>query len=444
MTLMNEIPKRKTKAAGQCIAALHSGSARPSEKSPRAGMHLPTSNGMHAGSDKSQGTDPRSFATPTRRVRPSEKGSQARPFVATAPSLPANPEITATSHGIDVAQPSIACRGSNKRKAIRGMSSDTPLPSAQPNATDRSTGDTQTSIVGRNGKRNQANSLFSSTDAVPASPTDDAKAEGLPASESRPGRAFPFARLMERQVQHRRMMRMRIRCENDGIAYAARMMGYSSTLTEGERSKFFDKARAIFESIRTGKSFESGLSPLHDLELKLYCGIAADVGTRYRAAESEIEREIESLAKQLPVAPFVDAIKGVTAKGLGHIIGETGDLSRYSGPAKVWKRLGLAPYNGKAGSTWRREGGLSADEWTVLGYVSSRRSVMYVVGDPMMKTNDGKYRAKYDARRAHTAVTHPDWTKGHSHLDGMRIMVKELVKDLWRAWRDLPASEVES
>lgn len=46
------------------------------------------------------------------------------------------------------------------------------------------------------------------------------------------------------------------------------------------------------------------------------------------------------------------------------------------------------------------------------------------------------YRVIYDARRAHTAVTHPDWPDGHSHNDALRIASKAILRDLWRAARD--------
>ena len=46
------------------------------------------------------------------------------------------------------------------------------------------------------------------------------------------------------------------------------------------------------------------------------------------------------------------------------------------------------------------------------------------------------YRVVYDRRRAHTAVSHPEWTDGHSHNDGLRVASKEILKDLWRAARD--------
>jgi len=46
------------------------------------------------------------------------------------------------------------------------------------------------------------------------------------------------------------------------------------------------------------------------------------------------------------------------------------------------------------------------------------------------------YRVVYDRRRTHTSATHPEWTDGHSHNDALRVVSKEILKDLWRAARD--------
>jgi hypothetical protein len=43
----------------------------------------------------------------------------------------------------------------------------------------------------------------------------------------------------------------------------------------------------------------------------------------------------------------------------------------------------------------------------------------------------GMVRAILD-RREHTATTHPEWTKGHSHNDAMRVASKAILRDLWR------------
>jgi len=68
----------------------------------------------------------------------------------------------------------------------------------------------------------------------------------------------------------------------------------------------------------------------------------------------------------------------------------------------------------------------------------------YLIATSCIKQPDGnRYRDIYVARRAHTAVTHPDWTAGHSHNDGLRIVSKVVLKDLWIAARDLHESAVE-
>jgi len=46
------------------------------------------------------------------------------------------------------------------------------------------------------------------------------------------------------------------------------------------------------------------------------------------------------------------------------------------------------------------------------------------------------FRRVYDARRAHTAVTQPEWTDGHAQNDALRVVSKALLKDLWRAAKD--------
>jgi hypothetical protein len=46
---------------------------------------------------------------------------------------------------------------------------------------------------------------------------------------------------------------------------------------------------------------------------------------------------------------------------------------------------------------------------------------------------DRRYRYLYEARRAHTAGTHPEWTLGHSHNDALRIVGKRILADLWEA-----------
>jgi hypothetical protein len=166
-----------------------------------------------------------------------------------------------------------------------------------------------------------------------------------------------------------------------------------------------------------------------------------------------VEREMERLARRLPAHEFVAGVRGFGDKAFAILVSETGDLSdgtRYSTPEKLWKRLGLAPFNGMAYSQWRRKGGLTAEEWTQAGYVATRLAeVRACIGEPMAKVQlvaaakseteygqpAGPYGEIYVRRRERTAITHPDWPKAHARADALRVMEKAVIRDLWKFWR---------
>lgn len=84
-----------------------------------------------------------------------------------------------------------------------------------------------------------------------------------------------------------------------------------------------------------------------------------------------------------------------------------------------------------AGVAARRRKGVKAN-WS-----TDAKMRAYLCAVSCIKKVDSPYRAVYLARREHTAVTHPDWTAGHSNNDGLRIASKEILKDLWRESRRL-------
>jgi hypothetical protein len=51
------------------------------------------------------------------------------------------------------------------------------------------------------------------------------------------------------------------------------------------------------------------------------------------------------------------------------------------------------------------------------------------------------YRLVYDERKLHTRKTQPDWTDLHRHNDALRKAAKTLLRDLWRAARDIHGVE---
>ena len=167
------------------------------------------------------------------------------------------------------------------------------------------------------------------------------------------------------------------------------------------------------------------------------------------------EKNLVALARELHVAPWVEAIPGAGLLGLALIVAEAGAaLDNYANPEKLWKRLGYAPYDGCAGSTWKRETWrprkLAADEWVANPFSGERYSITYTIALWLVNKQwisakkagadegrpNGRYGDVYAARRARTLVTHPEWTKEHRRKDALRVTFKRFAADLWEQWVD--------
>lgn len=139
-----------------------------------------------------------------------------------------------------------------------------------------------------------------------------------------------------------------------------------------------------------------------------------------------VEKRLAELAGQLPIAPWVDTVRGFGIASLSAIVGEAGDLSDYANPAKLWKRMGLAVMSD--GTRQRRISGAEALDH---GYSPSRRSVAWNIGACLLKAG-GPYKKIYDARKA--IELERVETKGHAHNRAQRYVEKRLLRDLWVAW----------
>lgn len=247
--------------------------------------------------------------------------------------------------------------------------------------------------------------------------------------------------LQELQVRRKHHIRAATRISNGVGALARRAMGWSPDAPDAEEIK--KRAAKFVKASLAGK-------PAGDDEW-IASGLAIDLVAASKqlaiagAAEREIALRMEKLARGLPAYGFAKSVKGFGDMAFAVLVGEAGDIGTYQPGGsprkaeKLWKRLGLAPYHGHALSNWRRTGGLTAAEWEYLGYAPRRRAEVYaVIEDPLFRhqaASCGPYHEVYLKRRRRTAETHPDWTKGHSHHDAKRVMVKALISDLWHEWR---------
>lgn len=149
-----------------------------------------------------------------------------------------------------------------------------------------------------------------------------------------------------------------------------------------------------------------------------------------RLASDRIARQMGKIAAKMHVAGWVAQQRGFGLKSFAEVIAETGDLDAYDNPAKVWKRMGLAV--GDDGKGQRRQRGAAG---VLAGFSPRRRALMHVIGECLIKLNDGIYRQSYDERKAYELARDPEMKPIHAHKRAMRFMEKRLLRDLWRAWR---------
>jgi hypothetical protein len=229
---------------------------------------------------------------------------------------------------------------------------------------------------------------------------------------------------------------------------------WSPDMEEKDREKINNKVRQMIKDIRAGKvaAFAEVVSTSDNARAP------AD------ALRKTNEKRMEQLAASLPVFPWCESVRGIGALGLATIVAEANDIAGYPNVAKLWKRLGFAPYDGLAGSSWKRESwrprALTREEWISNPFSGPRYALIFQIAlwlrnaqwvgkaksEDGVGKPDGRYGEVYAERRARTAVTHPDWSDGHADKDAIRVMMKTFLKDLWIAWHaatrpERPASE---
>ena len=226
------------------------------------------------------------------------------------------------------------------------------------------------------------------------------------------------------------------------LALARRASGFSTTLPEKDRAKISATAAKMVKAITKGEGYLD-----HPTALLI---LAAEEAVQpFAQRRAKYEKELEILSRTLPVASFVEGIRGFGFPGLALIVGEAGNLSSYPNPAKLWKRLGLAVIGG---ASQRRS--TNAEEAAIQGYNPKRRSVVWNIGDSLLKSQIravvnkagektekrvalGEYGQIYLDRKAYELARPKDETKSpmHAHRKAQRYMEKRLILNLWKAWR---------
>ncbi len=291
-------------------------------------------------------------------------------------------------------------------------------------------------------------------------------------------------RLRAWYLKSRNMMMNRLR------ATVAGMSGYNSGMEKAEREKAFNEAGKRIKLIKDGKD--------EQIPLVLTGLMAVNAFDDQKKATEKLQIQ---MASELSLVPWVEhpEQRGFGILFLAIVIGESGDLSNYANPAKLWKRFGCAPFekNGEnlAGATWKsRKNGkrgekLHKSDWEAYGYCPRRHAISFLIGQNMVKQNflngeasietetqnadsssvdggaehygeteddtdgvhppenesrvAGPYRRRYDETKLRFQKLHPDYPKMRCHLHGITLAAKLLLKNLWIEWNGDVNSETD-
>jgi hypothetical protein len=278
--------------------------------------------------------------------------------------------------------------------------------------------------------------------------------------DAQPGRAGVRATINEvisTSRDNQFAIRQRMRLNQATLSYIARVhFGYHTGLEAAARKKAMDAAGKLIKSITAGEPHESA-------QLVLATGAASEPWERI---ERDTEKAMVKLARKLPAYEWAKSVRGFGDLSFARIIAETGDLSLYANPGKVWKRMGVAP-----GQRKMRD----AEKAKEAGYSPRRRSVLFVAFEPVIRAQSapkesggqlahddhgmiaagangagqlacdahmtvaGPYRRLYDAKKAEYLARgeagEKEWTRLHADRAAKRYASKRLLRDLWSAWR---------
>lgn len=144
-----------------------------------------------------------------------------------------------------------------------------------------------------------------------------------------------------------------------------------------------------------------------------------------------VENDLRKLAHSLPVWSWVAAQRGFGDLNLAALVGECGDIGSYKSVSALWKRMGLAVFDGG-----RQRRVTNPELAEIHGYNPERRAVAWCLGFSLRNGNrDGPYRSLYLERKEIEAVKPEVKTKAHAANRAGRYMTKRVLRDLYSAWR---------
>lgn len=244
----------------------------------------------------------------------------------------------------------------------------------------------------------------------------EARADGatlVAQAQAQNGRVDPS--VLDTIVEKWRQRQMLVRAET---ALINQVKSYARRLCHGDKAQAVKLFKRRSPTLVDGNSETLVLLRAATMPLEL-------ARAPVHAVRLEAERWLEKAAQELPAADFVRSVHGFGWLGLAAIVGEAGDLANYATEAKLWRRFGLAVFDGAAERPRKGD---------VLGFSPARRTVIWTIGTSLIKQQN-RYQALYLKRKEYELAR--DIILIAAHKRAQRYVEKALLRHLWKAWRQV-------
>lgn len=172
------------------------------------------------------------------------------------------------------------------------------------------------------------------------------------------------------------------------------------------------------------------------------------IAGQLRAVEHEAELNLKRAWRKHPLAKWATDYPGIGEKLIARLIAEIGDPGERENVAKLWA------YCGVGDPARKRRSGMTQEEAFKLGNPAAKK-LCWLIGESFVKVNRGPGREAYDAMRAKyadrvhetvclrcgpsgkPAAPGSPWSLKHQHEAAKRYAVKQFLKELWIASRQL-------
>lgn len=177
-------------------------------------------------------------------------------------------------------------------------------------------------------------------------------------------------------------LKQRVKLDNGLLAYIRVSLGWSPDMTEAEHTKVSARARAIVAAVEANKPAGT--------DGELFAGLImtnAQSRDPLKKMEDDAVKDMEKWVRMLPGYGFVKATKGFGDASFARIVGEAGDIGSYANPGKLYKRMGVAVFDGRRqGAPEHTSDKAEMDQrWIAHGYNRRRRSESWNAVSSMFK-----------------------------------------------------------